>query len=119
MSSYDQPNKNRRGLVVFLPLIVASVASVASVAVAAFNQKTDQPTGLIVPTETSTPAPAQQKSWRKVIELSGSTSKHNDIFQLNSSKQRITYTVNGEYSPFVNIYVMTEGKSLDKNGGIP
>lgn len=113
MSSNDQPNKNRRGLVVFLLVIVAFIA------VAAFNQKTDQPTGLVVSTETSPSAPAQQKSWHKVIELSGSTSKRSDIFQLNSSKQRITYTVNGEYSPFVNIYVMAEGKSLNKHGGIP
>ncbi|MCJ0895971.1 hypothetical protein MTX38_02805 [Rhodococcus sp. ARC_M13] len=113
MSSYDQPNKNRRGLVVFLLVITAFIA------VAAFTQKGDQPTGLVVPTETSTPVPAQQKSWHKVIELSGSTSKRSDIFQLNSSKQRITYTVNGEYSPFVNIYVMAGGKSLDKHGGIP
>lgn len=27
--------------------------------------------------------------------------------------------MNGEHSPFVNIYVMAEGKSLDKHGGIP
>ena len=54
MSSYDQPNKNRRGLVVFLLVIVAFIA------VAAFNQKTDQPTGLVVPTETTTSAPARQ-----------------------------------------------------------
>lgn len=40
MSSYDQPNKNRRGLVVFLLVIVAFIA------VAAFTQKSDQPTGL-------------------------------------------------------------------------
>ncbi|PBC40502.1 hypothetical protein CJ178_01775 [Rhodococcus sp. ACPA4] len=113
MSSYDQPNKNRRRLVVFLLVIVAFIA------VASFTQKGDQPTGLVVPTETATSAPAQQKSWHRVIELSGSTSKRSDIFQLNSSKQRITYTVNGEYSPFVNVYVMAEGKSLDKNGGIP
>ena len=54
MSSYDQPNKNRRGLVVFLLVIVAFIA------VAAFTQKTDQPTGLVVPTETSTSASARQ-----------------------------------------------------------
>jgi len=113
MSSNDQPNKNRRGLVVFLLVIVAFIA------VATFTQKSDKPTGRVVPAETSTSAPPQQKSWHKVIELSGSTSKRSDIFQLNSSKQRITYTVNGEYSPFVNVYVMAEGKSLDKNGGIP
>lgn len=54
MISYDQPNKNRRGLVVLL------LVTVAFIAVAAFFQKTDQPTGLVVPTETSTSALARQ-----------------------------------------------------------
>lgn len=36
MSSYDQRNKNRRGLVIFLLVVVAFIA------VAAFAQKSDQ-----------------------------------------------------------------------------
>jgi hypothetical protein len=59
------------------------------------------------------------KAWVKVFETNGSSSKQTESFKLQGGKQKITYTLNGGDFIMGSIYVMKEGRSLDKDGGIP
>ena len=60
--------------------------------------------------------PETPKSWQTVATLSGTNSKRGDTFRLSGAKARLTYTVSGQY-PSAYVYVIEDGKSLDKNGG--
>jgi hypothetical protein len=63
-------------------------------------------------------APAAPKTWQKVAELSGDTSKRSTPFTLSGGQARLKYTVNGN-SSLVAFYVMEQGKDLQKDGGFP
>ncbi|MDV6295208.1 hypothetical protein [Rhodococcus aetherivorans] len=103
------------GLVVLFLLLAAFGGSSS-------DNPTNTTTNPSASAEASTEAPTQpqaRKTWVKVAELSGTTNKRGDVFELNGGKQRIVYTVAGQYSPYVNIYVIPEGNSLERDGGFP
>lgn len=62
----------------------------------------------------------EAKEWTLVAELSGNTSKRSDLFELKGGKAKLEYTVKGEPDlTLVTIYIIPEGSSLEKEGGIP
>lgn len=61
----------------------------------------------------------KEKQYVKVIELSGNQNKKSDSFTLQGGKQKITYNFQGGDMVVGGIYVMKEGTSKDKDGGIP
>ena len=61
----------------------------------------------------------KEKQYVKVIELSGTQNKKSDSFTLQGGKQKITYDFQGGDMIVGGIYVMKEGTSKDKDGGIP
>lgn len=63
--------------------------------------------------------PEVAKTWQKVAELSGSNSKRGDVFTLTGAKARLTYTLSGDYTPTLNVYIVDEGDSLEESGGFP
>lgn len=63
--------------------------------------------------------PGGKKTWRKVADLYGHASTKSDVFHLQGGKQRITYTINGEYSPTMYVYLMEAGKARDKDHSFP
>ncbi len=67
---------------------------------------------------TTKPA-APAKKWTTVATLSGSANKRGPVWHLGDGQARLTYTVKGGQYPTVAIYVVPEGKSLTKDGGIP
>lgn len=60
---------------------------------------------------------SSKPKWVTVTKLNGSSNKKGDIFSLEGGKQRLTYTITGDELSIVAIYVMEEGKTLDKDGG--
>ena len=72
--------------------------------------------------EAPSTAPAKPKRWTKVISVSGSSDKRTDVFTLHGGKTRLTYkfTDTSGFGSIVGaIYVVAEGESLAKSGGIP
>jgi len=63
-----------------------------------------------------TPKP---KSWQTVVELNGTANKRSDTFQLEGGKTKMTYNFDGGDMIVGSIYVVKEGKSLEKDGGFP
>lgn len=61
----------------------------------------------------------KEKQYVKVIELSGNQNKKSDSFTLLGGKQKITYDFQGGDMIVGGIYLMKEGTSKDKEGGIP
>ncbi len=62
--------------------------------------------------------PEKPKEWVTVVELKGNANKRSDTFELKGGKTRLTYDVKGN-SVVTAIYVLKEGASLEKNGGVP
>lgn len=59
------------------------------------------------------------KSFVKVIEVGGNQNKKSDSFNLEGGKQKITYNFQGGEMIIGGIYLMKEGTSKEKEGGIP
>lgn len=59
------------------------------------------------------------KEYKKVINLSTSSTKNSESFNLLGGKQKITYTI--EKKPFgsCNVYLLDEGTDLQEDGGFP
>jgi len=64
--------------------------------------------------ESSTP-----QEWQKVISLTTPVDKQSDTFRLEGGKQKIIYANTGGDMSMCYIYIMKEGTSLDREGGIP
>ncbi len=60
-----------------------------------------------------------KQEWVKVTSITTSTKKQSDTFHLNGGKQRITYILSGKEFSSCYVYIVPEGKSLDKEGGFP
>lgn len=96
---------------------IATIVALAGIAHTANSRSTTQPQAQASPQAVQhAPAP---KTYVKVAELSGNANKRSDVFRLAGGKQRITYTVAGQYSPTVYVYLVPEGKSLERDGGFP
>lgn len=119
-SPTDQPkNHTKRNLIIGLVVLFLLLAAFGG---SGSDNPTNTTTNPSASAESSAAAPAQPqapKTWVKVAELSGTTNKRGDVFELKGGKQRITYTVAGQYSPYVNIYVVPEGNSLERDGVFP
>ena len=63
---------------------------------------------------TTSHAPA----WVTVATLSGKAEKIGELFELTGASARLSYKVTGNYA-IAAIYVMPDGKTLEKDGGIP
>jgi len=65
--------------------------------------------------------PETPKTWQKVYELSGTTSKRSDSFKLSGAQARLKYAINNatSYDGMTSIYVVEDGHSLEKDGGFP
>ncbi|HEY3377144.1 MAG TPA: hypothetical protein VGL77_06570, partial [Armatimonadota bacterium] len=59
-----------------------------------------------------------QAQWVPILRLAGSSEKRSGPFQLTGAKARIRYTVQGS-SVACYIYVLEEGTTLEKEGGMP
>jgi TM2 domain-containing membrane protein YozV len=68
--------------------------------------------------EQSKSEPAKEKTWTKVAELSGDAMKSSDTIKLTGGQVRLKYTFAGEMV-MGSVYLLKEGTSLDKEGGIP
>lgn len=58
-------------------------------------------------------------SWQTVVMLSGNADKRSDDFQLTGAPARMKYTLKGDTSPILGIYIVESGHSIQKEGGIP
>ncbi len=58
------------------------------------------------------------KPWSEVAVLRGSNNKRSELFLVSKKRIRLSYTVSGNNPAFV-VYVLPDGKSLDKDGGFP
>lgn len=59
------------------------------------------------------------KEWVKVFSLSSSANKQSEGFNLEGGQQKIIYKVSGGQTVFCAVYVIKEGATLEKDGGIP
>lgn len=59
------------------------------------------------------------KEWQKVISLTTAVDKQSDTFYLEGGKQKIIYTNTGGDMSMCSIYIVKEGTSLDREGGLP
>ncbi|MDI9934716.1 hypothetical protein QM806_04505 [Rhodococcus sp. IEGM 1351] len=113
----ETPSK-KRGLKILLWIVGIIIVLALLGSLGAKTESTPQAS--TQPDVTAEPAaPATPNTWVKVAELSGTTNKRGDVFKINSTKQRITYTVSDQHSPFVSVYLIPEGKSLERDGGFP
>ena len=64
-------------------------------------------------------APGKATTWHPVTQMTTGASKRSAPFQLAGGRARIRYTVTGGDATLVAIYVVQQGKSLAKDGGIP
>jgi hypothetical protein len=137
-SEPSQPQKKRTGpfragflgcfgvlaAVVVVIIVVAVIASSGSKTTTATpNASESEPVATTPATEapqtTATPKP---KRWAKVISVSGSSDKRTDVFTLHGGKTKLTYKftdTSGLGTIVGAIYVLDEGDSLAKSGGIP
>jgi len=60
-----------------------------------------------------------QEGLGEVINISSSTDKQTDTFSLEGGKQKLIYNTAGGDMTMCYVYVVDEGKSLDKEGGFP
>jgi len=70
-------------------------------------------------TANTEPTSSEPKEWTVVTELSGNSNKRSDIFNLAGGKARLTYTFEGGSAIIGSIYVVSEGDSLEEQGGFP
>ena len=64
------------------------------------------------------PSPPKQLAWQNVINFSGTENKRSDIFYLGSGQKKLLYNIVGDMV-ICSIYIVKEGDSLAKSGGIP
>ncbi|MBX7443352.1 MULTISPECIES: TM2 domain-containing protein [unclassified Arthrobacter] len=82
-------------------------------------------TAAAAPAAAAPAAPAAEKTWTKVAELSGSTDSASPTFALTGAEARLVYTftgakqLNGNSMALASIYLVEEGKDLTKDGGLP
>jgi cell division protein FtsB len=57
--------------------------------------------------------------WKTILTFSGTSNKRSDIFELTGAKARLNYTVKGGNWATFSVYVVEEGRSLEKEGGFP
>jgi len=62
---------------------------------------------------------SRPKEWVSVIKQQSSAEKQSNTFTLQGGKQKITYNVTGGSMTLCMIYIVKEGESLEKDGGIP
>lgn len=69
--------------------------------------------------ETTTTA-AASGGWVKVASLAGNDTKQGEVFTLSGKPARLSYKVTStDVATIAAFYVMAEGTSFDKDGGIP
>ena len=69
--------------------------------------------------EKTVPEPEKPKVWTKVFETSAKSDKQTESFMLEGGQQKIVYNNKGDDWSMCVIYVMPDGKTLEKSGGFP
>lgn len=104
------------GLIIFGVIILLAIISPKD------NKKQEATTTKNIETvvkEEAEPTEPKTKEYVKVFEAKGNAGKKTDSFILQGGKQKLTYTFNGGSSIVGGVYVLKEGTSLEKQGGIP
>lgn len=112
----DQPKKSHAVRTIVVLALIGFVIIGAMGSASTPEATTTGPSAPVAVAPVTT-QPETPKTWQKVAELAGSTSKRGDVFHLNGGKQRITYTITPGTSPFITIYVMKAGENLQDDGG--
>ncbi len=60
-----------------------------------------------------------QKDWRNVTALSGENDQQTALFTLPAGDGRIRYAVEGDRHAVFAVFVVPEGKSIERDGGTP
>ena len=132
------PQKKRSGafkagfLGCFGVLAAVVVVIIVVAVIASSGSKTSTPTPNASESESVAPTPATEapqttaatspKRWATVLKVSGSSDKRTDVFTLHGGKTKLTYTftdTSGIGVIVAAIFVVKEGDSLAKSGGIP
>ncbi|HPT29903.1 MAG TPA: hypothetical protein PK526_03120 [bacterium] len=62
--------------------------------------------------------PEKPKTWTSVYKVTANSDKQTENFSLDGGQQKIVYKTTGN-SSLCYVYVLKEGATLDKNGGMP
>lgn len=62
--------------------------------------------------------PEKPKTWTSVFKVTANSDKQTENFSLEGEQQKIAYKTTGDKS-LCYVYVLKEGATLDKNGGMP
>ena len=73
----------------------------------------------VTPAPTTASTPATPKTWIQVASLEGTGRKKGPLFELTGGEAKLIYTVQGDQFAGMAIYVVSEGESIDEQGGSP
>jgi hypothetical protein len=76
------------------------------------------PAALETPVPTIAPLVAP-KQWMQVTTLAGNGPKRGAVFALTGAQARLRYTLQGDSTSVLAVYVVEEGHSVQKDGGSP
>jgi len=106
-------------VVIIVVAVIASSGSKTSTPNASESESVATTPATEAPQTTAATSP---KRWATVLKVSGSSDKRTDVFTLHGGKTKLTYTftdTSGIGVIVAAIFVVKEGDSLAKSGGIP